>query len=78
MGAAAPHCPCVVPLLHPTIEWNKGTALEFLLESLGYAYSNEVFPVYIGDDRTDEDAFKIKEFLQHLVVEWKKSLLQGC
>ncbi|KAB1204083.1 putative trehalose-phosphate phosphatase I [Morella rubra] len=63
--------------IHPTIEWNKGKALEFLLESLGYAYSNEVFPVYIGDDRSDEEAFKVKEFLQHLVVEWKKSLMQG-
>ncbi|KAG8377377.1 hypothetical protein BUALT_Bualt08G0026700 [Buddleja alternifolia] len=43
----------------PTIKWDKGNALEFLLESLGYAESNDVFPVYIGDDRTDEDAFKV-------------------
>jgi trehalose-6-phosphatase len=27
--------------------------------SIGYADSSEVFPVYIGDDRTDEDAFKV-------------------
>ena len=26
---------------------------------LGYANSNDVVPVYIGDDRTDEDAFKV-------------------
>ncbi|XP_078160083.1 putative trehalose-phosphate phosphatase 6 [Carex rostrata] len=45
--------------IRPTIKWNKGNALEFLLETLGYADSNEVFPVYIGDDRTDEDAFKV-------------------
>ncbi|KAG5544304.1 hypothetical protein RHGRI_016900 [Rhododendron griersonianum] len=25
----------------------------------GYTNSNEVFPIYIGDDRTDEDAFKV-------------------
>lgn len=25
----------------------------------GYANSNDVFPIYIGDDRTDEDAFKV-------------------
>ncbi|PIN00511.1 Trehalose-phosphatase [Handroanthus impetiginosus] len=37
----------------------KGDALEFLLESLGYAESSNVLPVYIGDDRTDEDAFKV-------------------
>ncbi|KAJ7956843.1 Trehalose 6-phosphate phosphatase [Quillaja saponaria] len=45
--------------IRPTIKWDKGKALEFLLESLGFANCNNVFPVYIGDDRTDEDAFKI-------------------
>lgn len=45
--------------IRPTIKWDKGKALEFLLESLGYANSTDVFPVYIGDDRTDEDAFKV-------------------
>ncbi|XP_057729214.1 probable trehalose-phosphate phosphatase J [Arachis stenosperma] len=45
--------------IRPTIKWDKGKALEFLLESLGYDNSNNVFPIYIGDDRTDEDAFKV-------------------
>ncbi|PIN18945.1 Trehalose-phosphatase [Handroanthus impetiginosus] len=45
--------------IRPTIKWDKGKALEFLLESLGYANCTNVFPVYIGDDRTDEDAFKV-------------------
>uniref|UniRef100_A0A6V7QQZ0 Trehalose 6-phosphate phosphatase n=1 Tax=Ananas comosus var. bracteatus TaxID=296719 RepID=A0A6V7QQZ0_ANACO len=45
--------------IRPTIKWDKGKALEFLLESLGYANFSDVFPVYIGDDRTDEDAFKV-------------------
>ncbi|KZV42706.1 trehalose-6-phosphate phosphatase family protein [Dorcoceras hygrometricum] len=45
--------------IRPTIKWDKGKALEFLLESLGYANCSHVFPVYIGDDRTDEDAFKV-------------------
>ncbi|KAI4345227.1 hypothetical protein L6164_012369 [Bauhinia variegata] len=44
--------------IRPTIKWDKGNALEFLLESLGFANCTDVFPVYIGDDRTDEDAFK--------------------
>ncbi|XP_062194258.1 probable trehalose-phosphate phosphatase 7 [Phragmites australis] len=44
--------------VRPTIKWDKGKALEFLLESLGFADCNNVLPVYIGDDRTDEDAFK--------------------
>lgn len=74
--------------IRPTIKWNKGQALNFLLKSLGertphkYSYlffiweislnshiiyaikigyedSEDVVPVYIGDDRTDEDAFKV-------------------
>ncbi|KAJ1412843.1 Trehalose-phosphatase [Sesbania bispinosa] len=44
--------------IRPDIKWDKGKALEFLLESLGFANCNDVFPVYIGDDKTDEDAFK--------------------
>ncbi|KAL8136940.1 hypothetical protein V2J09_002941 [Rumex salicifolius] len=45
--------------IRPIIKWDKGRALEFLLESLGFANSDNVFPIYIGDDRTDEDAFKV-------------------
>ncbi|KAK3127751.1 hypothetical protein QOZ80_7AG0577950 [Eleusine coracana subsp. coracana] len=45
--------------IRPSIKWDKGNALEFLLESLGFADSSDVFPIYIGDDRTDEDAFKV-------------------
>ncbi|KAA8538053.1 hypothetical protein F0562_027367 [Nyssa sinensis] len=45
--------------IRPTIKWDKGNAIEFLLESLGYANAKDVLPVYIGDDRTDEDAFKV-------------------
>ena len=42
--------------LLPDIEWDKGQALMWLLETLGLEGEN-VFPIYIGDDRTDEDAF---------------------
>ncbi|PUZ40878.1 hypothetical protein GQ55_9G457400 [Panicum hallii var. hallii] len=45
--------------VRPMIKWDKGKALEFLLDSLGYAERSDVFPIYIGDDRTDEDAFKV-------------------
>ncbi|XP_052161173.1 probable trehalose-phosphate phosphatase 3 [Oryza glaberrima] len=45
--------------IRPVIDWDKGSALQFLLKSLGYEGRNDVFPIYIGDDRTDEDAFKV-------------------
>ncbi|KHN09792.1 Putative glycosyl hydrolase [Glycine soja] len=45
--------------VRPVIDWNKGKAVEFLLESLGLADRNDVLPIYIGDDKTDEDAFKM-------------------
>ncbi|PKU86417.1 probable trehalose-phosphate phosphatase 6 [Dendrobium catenatum] len=45
--------------IRPTIEWNKGKAIEFLLENLGFDNCEDILPIYIGDDRTDEDAFKV-------------------
>lgn len=45
--------------IRPSIKWNKGNALEYLLETLGFAESSDVLPIYIGDDVTDEDAFKV-------------------
>ncbi|CAN6202041.1 unnamed protein product [Urochloa humidicola] len=45
--------------IRPSIMWDKGKAVEFLLKSLGFDGRSDVLPVYIGDDRTDEDAFKM-------------------
>ncbi|KAH7557422.1 hypothetical protein JRO89_XS11G0153400 [Xanthoceras sorbifolium] len=45
--------------VRPVINWDKGKAVMFLLESLGLSNCNDVLPIYVGDDRTDEDAFKV-------------------
>ncbi|KAI3442975.1 L-ascorbate peroxidase [Psidium guajava] len=45
--------------VRPVIDWDKGKAVMFLLESLGLSKREDVLPIYIGDDRTDEDAFKV-------------------
>lgn len=81
--------------VRPVIDWDKGKAVMFLLESLGTSWllfvaslisciaicswlfqlelydegfffslsglskHEDVLPIYIGDDRTDEDAFKV-------------------
>ena len=42
--------------LRPSVEWGKGKAVLWLMESLGLA-GPDVVPLYIGDDITDEDAF---------------------
>ncbi|KAJ4822776.1 hypothetical protein Tsubulata_036128 [Turnera subulata] len=45
--------------VRPVIDWDKGKAVTFLLESLGLSNCDDVLPIYVGDDRTDEDAFKV-------------------
>lgn len=42
--------------LQPNIDWHKGKALRWLLQALELK-RDEVIPLYIGDDVTDEDAF---------------------
>lgn len=43
----------------PSIKWDKGKAMGYLLETLGFRNSKDVLPIYIGDDQTDRDAFKV-------------------
>jgi trehalose-phosphatase len=46
--------------LLPNIDWDKGKAVLWLLEKLNLERPN-ARPIYIGDDRTDEDAFHALE-----------------
>ncbi|WP_281180763.1 trehalose-phosphatase [Nocardia lijiangensis] len=43
--------------LRPDVDWDKGSALRWILERLTLA----VLPIYLGDDLTDEDAFDAVE-----------------
>ena len=42
----------------PAIAWNKGMAVRWIMKSLGISFESACV-VYIGDDTTDEDAFRV-------------------
>ena len=43
--------------IQPKIDWDKGRAVLYLLEALGLD-GEDVLPLYVGDDNTDEHAFQ--------------------
>jgi len=44
--------------LQPNLDWNKGKAVAWLIAQVLRLDRGLVLPIYIGDDITDEDAFK--------------------
>ena len=45
--------------VRPNVDWDKGRAVNFLLEKRhGTDWLRQTLPVYLGDDETDEDAFR--------------------
>ena len=45
--------------LVPNIDWNKGVFALFILKFLQKKLKHSLLPIYIGDDTTDEDVFKV-------------------
>jgi trehalose 6-phosphate phosphatase len=43
--------------IQPNLDWDKGKAVIYLLEAL-HLDGDEILPIYLGDDITDEDAFR--------------------
>lgn len=59
--------------IQPDVDWHKGKAVRWLLDALELK-TDKVIPMYIGDDLTDENAFReIKEYgIGVLVADEKK------
>lgn len=47
--------------IRPRLDWNKGTAVAQLIRAEDRLRGGGVFPVYAGDDATDEDGFRAVE-----------------
>lgn len=45
--------------IRPKINWNKGVFVNFLVKYLEKKNDSSFFTFYIGDDKTDEDVFKV-------------------
>lgn len=51
------HGKCVFEL-KPAVEWDKGFAVKYLLQQLGFVDASQYVAVYLGDDVADEAAFR--------------------
>jgi alpha,alpha-trehalase len=44
--------------IRPALDWHKGKAVEWIMGKMSLDYPGEHLPVFVGDDLTDEDAFR--------------------
>ncbi|MHB9155958.1 MAG: trehalose-phosphatase, partial [Endomicrobiales bacterium] len=44
--------------VRPPVDWNKGSAVRWLLKKLPPSHRG-AYPLYLGDDVADEDVFKV-------------------
>jgi trehalose 6-phosphate phosphatase len=55
--------------IRPPVDWNKGKAVAWLMAKLkDIDRKRKILPVYLGDDLTDEDAFKIIDKIEGISI----------
>jgi trehalose-phosphatase len=48
--------------VRPAVDWDKGKAIALLIDRYGRTKTKkELLPIFLGDDQTDEDGFKVIE-----------------
>jgi trehalose-phosphatase len=63
--------------LRPDVDWDKGKAISLLIRKFGSLKDKDLFPVYLGDDITDEDGFAaIQRYGKGLTVHIGNNLRQ--
>jgi trehalose 6-phosphate phosphatase len=45
--------------VRPDIDWHKGKALLYIIEQLEQVRGAKMLPMFVGDDKTDEDGFAV-------------------
>jgi trehalose 6-phosphate phosphatase len=55
--------------VRPAISWHKGNAVQLIFDKVSHSSrKSQVLPIYLGDDLTDEDAFKTVNELNGISV----------